>query len=286
MSYQIKVDAVICTKSGGGFKRGVVYPVVQHNNGIYIGRDLEEDETLNLHATSEGPYDESTIWYPADSDIAGGEPLFADVDLSALYQHDLKECLSQIELLAEVGETSANDLIRAGNVSSMFGAIRSIAQKGISSKRAEVLPEKVVKPDDALDEGSRGGVVHDVGNSEVDAGRKLGRCVLGLLSCCCKYFHNKLAVAKAIRVEEGVVVGDCVGESCCVEKGGVSLFGFHADYFTKFETPGWYPKTRLDYAMTSVFAKAMLGSEMGKSWLDRQRMYQWAAIRTDEQNAA
>lgn len=155
-----------------------------------------------------------------------------------------------------------------------------------ASECAEVLLEKVVKPDDALDEGRRGGVVHDVGNSEVDAGRKLGRCVLGLLSYCCKYFHNKLAIAKAIRVEEGVVVGDCLGNSCCVCEGGVSLFGFHADYFTKFETPGWYPKTRLDYAMTSVFARAMLGNETGKTWLDHHRKYRWAAIRTEEENAA
>ena len=39
--------------------------------------------------------------------------------------------------------------------------------KDITSKLAEVLPEKVVKPDDALDEGSRGGVVHDVGDEHL-----------------------------------------------------------------------------------------------------------------------
>ena len=155
-----------------------------------------------------------------------------------------------------------------------------------ASELAEVLPEKVVKPDDALDEGRRGGVVHDVGDGEVDAGRKIGTSILRSLASLCKSFDEKLAIAKAIGVEKGVVVGDCFGNSCCVCEGGVSLFGFHADYFTKFETPGWYPKTRLDYAMTSVFAQAMLGSGRGKRWLDVNRKYQWVAIRDNEQNAA
>ena len=158
--------------------------------------------------------------------------------------------------------------------------------KDIVSKLAEVLPEKVVKPDDALDEGRRGSVVHDVGDGKVEAGRKVGTSILRSLASLCESFDEKLAIAKAIRVEEGIVVGDCVGESCCVDKGGVSLFGFHADYFTKFETPGWYPKTRLDYAMTSVFARAMLGNETGKTWLDHHRKYRWAAIRTEEENVA
>lgn len=148
-----------------------------------------------------------------------------------------------------------------------------------SSERAEVLSEKVVEADDAFDEGRRGGRVHGVGDGEVDAGRKFGRCVLGSIARLCEAFDEKLAIAKAIRVEEGVVVGDCVRKSCCVDEGGVSLFGFHANYFTKFETPGWYPQTRLDYAMMSVFAEAMLGSELGKRWLDLNRRYQWAWIR-------
>ena len=155
-----------------------------------------------------------------------------------------------------------------------------------ASKLAEVLPEKVVKPDDALDEGRRGGVVDDVVVGKVDAGRKSGACVLESLADGREDFYERLGVAKAIRVEQGIVVGDCVGESCRVEKGGVSLFGFHADYFTKFETPGWYPKKRLDYAMTSVFARAMLGDETGKTWLDHHRKYRWAAIRAEEENAA
>ena len=154
--------------------------------------------------------------------------------------------------------------------------------KDIVSKLAEVLPEKVVKPDDALDERRRGGGVHDAGDREIDAGRKFGRSILGSIACCCESFDEKLSIAKAIWVEEGVVVGDCIRESCCVDDGGVSLFGFHADYFTKFETHGWYPRTKLDYAMTAVFAQAMLGREKGLAWLDHQRKIRWFGVRGAE----
>lgn len=149
--------------------------------------------------------------------------------------------------------------------------------KDIISKRAEVLPEKVVKPDDALDEGRRGGVVHDVGDGEVDAGRKVGS-VFESLCRSEESVAKKFDVAKRIRVSEGVVVGDGTGDTCSVSNGGVSLFGFHASYFTKFKTPGWVPSTLLDLAMTSVFAQAMLGRDGGMMWFNLNRKFAWKGL--------
>lgn len=269
-----ELSAMICTKSGEGFERGVIYPVVEWGEGVYIKRDLEEESTFNLFA-SEKPtvYDENhTIWCSDEFDCE-----FEDVDIKELYQHDLKDSLSQIERLSEIGETSVRDLIRAGNVSSMFGAIRSIARKAISSEHAEVLPEKVVKPDDTLDEGRRGVGVHDVGDGEVEKGRKIGSVFESL----CRIEESvaeKFDVAKRIRVSEGVVVGDGTGHTCSVSDGGVSLFGFRASYFTKFKTPGWRPRTKLDYAMTSVFAQAMLGSDEGMKWFNLNRIFAWKGL--------
>ena len=149
--------------------------------------------------------------------------------------------------------------------------------KDIVSKLAEVLPEKVVKPDDALDEGRRGGVVHDVGDGEVDAGRKVGS-VFESLCRSEESVAEKFDVAKRIRVSEGVVIGDGTGDTCSVSDGGVSLFGFHASYFTKFKTPGWVPRTLLDLAMTSVFAKAMLGRDDGIMWFNLNRKFAWKGL--------
>ena len=149
--------------------------------------------------------------------------------------------------------------------------------EGRLSKHAEVLPEKVVKPDDTLDEGRRGGVVHDVGDGEVDAGRKIGS-VFESLCRSEESVAEKFDVAKRIRVSEGVVVGDGTGDTCSVSDGGVSLFGFHASYFTKFKTPGWRPRTKLDYAMTSVFAQAMLGRDGGMMWFNLNRKFAWKGL--------
>lgn len=149
--------------------------------------------------------------------------------------------------------------------------------KDIISKLAEVLPEKVVKPDDALDEWRRGGVVHDIGNGEVDAGRKVGS-VFESLCRSEESVAEKFDVALGICVSEGVVVGDCTSEGCCVSNGDISLFGFHASYFTKFKTPGWRPRTKLDYAMTSVFAQAMLGRDEGMMWFNLNRKFAWKGL--------
>ena len=149
--------------------------------------------------------------------------------------------------------------------------------KDIISKLAEVLPEKVVKPDNALDEGRRGGVVHDVGEVEVDAGRKIGS-VFESLCRSEESVAKKFDVALGICVSEGVVVGDCTSEGCCVSNGDISLFGFHASYFTKFKTPGWRPRTKLDYAMTSVFAQAMLGRDEGMMWFNLNRKFAWKGL--------
>ena len=147
------------------------------------------------------------------------------------------------------------------------------------SKQSEVFAKKPVKKDHALDERRWGGVVHDIGDREVDAGRKRGLSIIGSLANFGESIDEKLRLAKAIRVEEGVVIGDSGNENCCVSDGGVSLFGFHARYFTKFQKPGWYPKTPMDYAMTEVFAKAMLGHENGKAWFNRKRMFGWHPIK-------
>ena len=149
--------------------------------------------------------------------------------------------------------------------------------KDIISKLAEVLPEKVVKPDDALDEGRRGGVVHDVGDGEVEKGRKIGS-VFESLCRSEESVAEKFDVAKRIRVSEGVVVGDGTGDTCSVSDGGVSLFGFHASYFTKFKTHGWVPSTLLDLAMTSVFAQAMLGRDEGMMWFNLNRKFAWKGL--------
>ena len=152
-----------------------------------------------------------------------------------------------------------------------------IIVEGRWSERAEVLPEKVVKPDDTLDEGRRGVGVHDIGNGEVDAGRKVGS-VFESLCRSEESVAKKFDVALGICVSEGVVVGDCTSEGCSVSDGGVSLFGFHASYFTKFKTPGWRPKTKLDYAMTSVFAQVMLGSDKGMMWFNLNRKFAWKGL--------
>lgn len=152
-----------------------------------------------------------------------------------------------------------------------------IIVEGRWSERAEVLPEKVVETDDAFDEGRRGGVVHDVGDGEVEKGRKIGS-VFESLCRSEESVAEKFDVAKRIRVSEGVVVGDGTGDTCSVSDGGVSLFGFHASYFTKFKTPGWRPRTKLDYAMTSVFAKAMLGSDEGMMWFNLNRKFAWKGL--------
>ena len=149
--------------------------------------------------------------------------------------------------------------------------------KDIISKLAEVLPEKVVESDDALDERRLGGVVHDVVDGEVEKGRKIGSVFKSL----CRSEESvaeKFDVAKRIRVSEGVVVGDGTGDTCSVSDGGVSLFGFHASYFTKFKTPGWVPNTLLDLAMTSVFAQAMLGRDEGMMWFNLNRKFAWKGL--------
>lgn len=146
-----------------------------------------------------------------------------------------------------------------------------------NSELAEVLPEKVVKPDDALDEGRQGGGVHDVGDGEVEKGWKIGS-VFESLCRSEESVAEKFDVAKRIRVSEGVVVGDGTGDTCSVSDGGVSLFGFHSSYFTKFKTPGWVPSTLLDLAMTSVFAQAMLGRNEGMMWFNLNRKFAWKGL--------
>ncbi len=126
-------------------------------------------------------------------------------------------------------------------------------------------------------EKSRGGVVHDIGNGEVDAGRKVGS-VFESLCRSEESVAEKFDVAKQIRVSEGVVIGDSTGDTCSVSDGGVSLFGFHASYFTKFKTPGWVPRTQLDLAMTSVFAQAMLGRDEGMMWFYLNRKFAWKGL--------
>ena len=150
------------------------------------------------------------------------------------------------------------------------------------SERTEVLPEKVVKADNALDEGRRGGVVHDVGDREVDAGRKKVRCVFDSLVRVDEAAAEKFDSACRIAVQDGVVVGDCLNQGSCIIDGGGCLFGFHADYFTKFKTPGWRPKTGLDLAMTAMFAMAMLGEEKGKAWFVDMRTWGWRTIHGEE----
>ena len=155
-------------------------------------------------------------------------------------------------------------------------------KKDKRSKQTEVFSKKPVKKNHALDERRRRSVVHDVCDRKGDAGRECGISICMSLSCFGYSFYEKLRVAKRIPVEKGVVIGYGDSESCCVCDGGISLFGFHAGYFSKFETPGWYPKTRLDLAMTGVFAEAMIGSNAGKAWFGHQRMYRWNSIKSGE----
>ena len=143
-------------------------------------------------------------------------------------------------------------------------------------ERGESVPIEIVNAYNEI-EKSRGGVVHDVGDGEVEKGRKIGS-VFESLCRSEESVAEKFDVAKRIRVSEGVVVGDGTGDTCSVSDGGVSLFGFHASYFTKFKTLGWVPRTLLDLAMTSVFAQAMLGKDEGMMWFNLNRKFAWKGL--------
>lgn len=193
-------------------------------------------------------------------------------------KNNYEQTLSRIRVICELSQLIVWENIDPALADKSFHLIEGLSDDALNGlELAAVLPEKVVKPDDALDEGRRRGVVHDVCDGEVEKGRKVGS-VFKSLCRSEESVSEKFDVAKRIRVSEGVVVGDGTGDTCSVSDGGVSLFGFHASYFTKFKTPGWVPSTLLDLAMTSVFAQAMLGRDEGMMWFNLNRKFAWKGL--------